>query len=114
MGSGWLVILILVMGPAILVAILWYWSDRASQKMMGAYQKTISSYREDTQAWRRESELQLADQRRMYEANVELVKGYAKLAEGMQDLIVLNTQKLTEMCVLVETRQDCPQMRKKI
>jgi hypothetical protein len=112
-GSGWIVLLILVMGPALLVAALWYWSNRSSEKAMAAYQKTIISYREDTQAWRREAEQQLSEQRRMYEANVELVKGYAKIAEGMQDLIVLNTKAMTNVCKSVEDNQYCPMVRLK-
>ncbi|MEN6439439.1 MAG: hypothetical protein ABFD97_12770 [Syntrophobacter sp.] len=89
-----------------LVLILWYLSDRN-------HQKTLKQYREDVIEHRRLYDEGLREVRRMYENNVELVKGYAKIADGFQDLVVLNTQTLTKLCDSVNSNQYCPQVRLK-
>jgi hypothetical protein len=48
----------------------------------------------------------------MYENNVELVKGYEKVAKGLQDIIVLSTQTLTRVQDSIDSNLYCPLMRK--
>ena len=84
-----------VWGPSSIVVFLWYMSDRSNQK-------ALSAYREDTLAQSKEHEKALAEVRQMYLNNVELVKGYHKIAEGLQSLIVVNTQAMTQLCVKVD------------
>lgn len=48
----------------------------------------------------------------MYENNVELVKGYEKIAEGLQDILVLSTQTMTSVKTSVDNNLFCPLMRK--
>jgi hypothetical protein len=104
-----LLILAMLISPAtvaIVVVLSWRKSDARQQALMEIYradtQKVLSSYGEHV--------AQLA---RYYENNVDLVKSWQKIADGFQSVVVLNTQTITELCVLVKTRQDCPQRRKK-
>lgn len=78
--------------PGIIV-IIWYLSDRTTQRI-------LRQYREDMVA-----------QRRMYESNVALVKDYASVAADLKDLIVLNAQALQGLKDGIETNQFCPMVR---
>jgi hypothetical protein len=102
-----------IVGPTGVVFLLWYWSDRSQARAMAAYQNTILAYREDTLGWRREIEHQIAEQRRQYDTNVELVKNYAKVADGLENLMYLNTQTITRLCDKVDGNQFCPMVRQK-
>lgn len=78
--------------PAI-VLIIWWFSDKA-------HQRTLTQYRDD-----------MASMRRMYENNAELVKDYRSLAKNLQDVVIMNTQAITQVCKDVESNQFCPQVR---
>jgi hypothetical protein len=75
--------------------LVWYLSDRR-------YSSALAQYRND-----------MVEQRRMYENNVELVKSYAQMANGLQSMIVLSTQTLTRLCDKIDGNQYCPQVRLK-
>lgn len=49
---------------------------------------------------------------KMYEDNVVLVKTTQSLALGMQDIVVLSTQTMTQVKSAVEANLYCPLMRK--
>jgi hypothetical protein len=49
---------------------------------------------------------------KMYEENVKLVIGYEKLAEGLQSIIVLSTQTMTQVKDKIDANLFCPVMRK--
>jgi hypothetical protein len=49
---------------------------------------------------------------KMYEDNVELVRDYKKMAEGFQDLIILNTQAMTNVVTSAEKNLFCPIVRR--
>lgn len=49
---------------------------------------------------------------RMYENNVALVEDYGKLADSLQDLVVLNVQAMTNLKAAVDANLFCPLMRK--
>ena len=49
----------------------------------------------------------------MYKSNVKLVEGYAKLADGLNDVITLNTAKWSEAVDKIITNQYCPLARVK-
>ncbi len=49
---------------------------------------------------------------KMYEDNVKLVVNYEKFAAGMQDILVLNTQTMTQVKERVDSNLFCPMMRK--
>lgn len=49
---------------------------------------------------------------KMYEENVKLVVSYEKVAEGLQDIIVLSTQTMTQVKDRIDANLFCPMMRK--
>lgn len=48
---------------------------------------------------------------KMYENNVTLVKDYAKLAEDLHDVVIMNTQTMTRLVDCIKTNQYCPAVR---
>ncbi len=93
---------------AVTVIVLWTWiSDgRTHAKLLAVYRKDMTDVLD---AYGKHIDLVTS----YYERNVELVKSWQTIAEGFQSTVVLNTQTLTKMCMLVETRQDCPMVRPK-
>jgi len=49
---------------------------------------------------------------KMYEENVKLVVNYEKVAEGLQDIIILSTQTMTQVKERIDANLFCPIMRK--
>lgn len=49
---------------------------------------------------------------KMYEENVKLVENYEKIAKGLQDILVLSTQTMTQVKDRVDNNLFCPLMRK--
>lgn len=49
---------------------------------------------------------------RMYENNAELVKNVSRIAENLQDIVLLNTQQMQAVRDLVSNNLYCPLMRK--
>ena len=49
----------------------------------------------------------------MYESNVVLVKDYAKLAQDLQDVVIMSTQTMTRLVDSINTNQYCPAVRLK-
>src|SRR3990172_4771221 len=49
----------------------------------------------------------------MYKNNVELVKGYEVVSRGYQDIIVFNTQIMTQVKDRVDTNMFCPWVKEK-
>ena len=91
--SGFLLTLIKDAGLPSVVLLLWWFSYRDTHGL-------LRRYRED-----------MAEQRRMYENNVELVRKYMRLAEEQQEIILLNTRGLQEVVDSIKTNQFCPLMR---
>ena len=48
----------------------------------------------------------------MYENNAELVKNVSRIAENLQDIVLLNTQQMQAVRDLVSNNLYCPLMRK--
>lgn len=90
---GSLLQLVKAFGLPGMVFIIWYAGERRNEKVLAAY-------REDTQAVAQ-----------MYKDNVELVKSYEVLSEGLHDLLVLTTRTTQQMLDAVTTNQYCPYVR---
>jgi hypothetical protein len=71
--------MILDLGPIGVVLILGYFAKQQIDK-------TLSQYRDD-----------MLEQRKMYEANVDLVKRTLSMADDLKDIIMLNTQAMTKL-----------------
>jgi hypothetical protein len=93
---------------AVTVIVLWTWiyDGRAHSRLLSVYRKDMTDV---LTAYGKHIDLVTS----YYERNVELVKSWQSVAEGFQSTVVLNTQALSKMCTLVETRQDCPMVRPK-
>ena len=114
-GASLLVDFLKAFGITGMVFIIWYFGDKTNQR-------TLQSYREDmakVQAENREEMLKIlkqyqadmADQRRMYENNAELVRQVISLATDQKDLIIMNTRGFTQLIDDVRGKQYCPMVR---
>ncbi len=88
------------------VLLLWWWSDKERER-------TLDQYRDHMETMFKRYELDIQATKQMYIDNVVLVKAYEKIANGLQDLIVLNTQTITKVCDKIEGNQYCPMVRLK-
>lgn len=75
--------------------------------------KLIETYRVDMQKVLEKYGEHVNQLASYYERNVDLVKSWQTIAEGFQSTVVLNTQKLTELCKAVEDNQYCPVVKQK-
>lgn len=89
-----------------IIFVVWYFSERS-------HEKTIMSYREDTLRQQKVFEEGLAEVRRMYEDNVELVKVYAGLASDQKDVLIMNAQGFARLSDQIGLNQFCPMVRLK-
>ena len=89
-----MIIVLIVLSPWVLMAI-------ALQAMRKDQEKRNAETRE-----RFEAVVQ------MYKDNVELVKNYERVAEGLQDILILSTQTMTQVLSSVSNNLFCPLMRK--
>ena len=78
-----------------LVIVLW-WVD---QKKV---YKILDKYKAD-----------MAEQRRMYESNVSLVKDYHSIAADLKDIVILNTRTITTLSEEIRQNEFCPMQRVK-
>ena len=53
----------------------------------------------------------MAEQRRMYESNVSLVKNYHSIASDLKDIVILNTQAMTRISEEIRQNEFCPIQR---
>ena len=80
-------------GFAGIIVVIW-WIDSKNIR------KILESYRDDTRK---------AVQR--YEDNVRLVTHYEELARDLKDVVMMNTQAMTQNYQAIKTNQYCPQVR---
>ena len=76
-----------------LIIVLW-WMDSKR------FTKILEKYKED-----------MAEQRRMYESNVSLVKDYRSIASDLKDVVILNTQTITQLSEEIRQNEFCPLQR---
>jgi hypothetical protein len=77
-------------GFAGLIFVIWYFSRNDTQKVLDQYQKDM------------------AEQRAMYQNNVILVENYKELSSDLKNIIILNTQTITEMCTMLKQSRRPP------
>lgn len=51
--------------------------------------------------------------KKMYENNVELVKGFLRISEDLHETVIMNTRELIEMKDIAKNNQICPIVREK-
>lgn len=74
----------------------------------------IEAYRADTQHALSELGENQRTTAQFYKDNVELVKGYKRMADDFSDLIVSNTAALHRIAGLVENNMNCPAVRETV
>ena len=89
-----------------IIFVVWYFSEKS-------HEKTLQSYREDTLRQQKVFQDGLAEVRRMYEDNVELVKAYANLASDQKDVLIMNAQGFAKLSDQIDRNQFCPMIRLK-
>jgi hypothetical protein len=82
-----------------------WWTDRKQLKEQHETNKTeialvLARYAQD-----------MADMRGMYESNVKLVKNYESVAGDLKEVVIMNTQAVTQLCGDIKTNQYCPNVR---
>ena len=72
----------------------------------------LQAMRKDQEKRNDESKLRFEAVVQMYKDNVELVKNYERVSEGLQDILILTTQTMTQVLSSVTNNLFCPLMRK--
>jgi len=126
LGASILIDLVKAFGITGMVFIIWYFSDKTNQRTLQAYRDdmtkvqtdnhkevtdAIASGREEMLKVLKQYQADMADQRRMYENNVELVRQVISLANDQKDLIIMNTRGFTQLIDDVRGNQFCPMVR---
>ncbi len=92
-----LVLLVVILGPWVMMGcVAWALLSRAASHDTQSVEM-IGSIREQFSVSVRTYETRHAEAVQMYKDNVELVKGYSKLAEDQAAVIHLNTQAMTRL-----------------
>ncbi len=89
-----------------IIFVVWYFSEKN-------HDRTLQAYREDTLRQQKVFQEGLAEVRRMYEDNVELVKTYANLASDQKDVLIMNAQGFAKLSDQIGLNQFCPMVRLK-
>ena len=76
-----------------LILLLWWLDNRRIWAVMDQYKNDM------------------AEQRKMYEANVSLCRDFASIAKDLRDIVTLNIQKMTEVDDAIRQNQFCPLVR---
>jgi hypothetical protein len=87
------------------VLIIVWWTDRKQLREQNDQHKkdinaVLDRYKED-----------MVEQRKMYDGNVKLVKAYETVSSDLKEVVMMNTQAVTQLCVDVQTNQFCPNVR---
>lgn len=80
-------------GTVGLIIYLWWADNRRIWKVMDQYKADM------------------AEQRKMYEANASLCRDFASVTKDLRDIVTLNVQKMTEVDDAVRQNQFCPLVR---
>ena len=76
-----------------LIVVLWWFDQKKIWKVLEQYKADMG------------------EQRNMYKSNVKLVESYQGLAQDLKDVVMMNTQAMTQNYSAIKTNQYCPQVR---
>ena len=77
------------------VLVMWYLSDRRTERLLRQYENDMR------------------EQRQMYIDSVKLVKQYASLSDDLKDIVIMNTQAWQQAQDAIAGNQFCPGVRLK-
>jgi hypothetical protein len=86
-----------------IILVFWYVSNRGYQRTSEQNQRNMERYHDD-----------VIEMKQMYENNVRLVEKYVTLSGDLKDVLILNTQALTEVCTDIRNNVFCPMTREKM
>ena len=92
-------------GPLGLVVLLWWLGERRISALIETHRKEISDVQDQ---YGRD----MAEQRKMYEANVSLCRDFSSVASDLREIVIMNIEKLTRVEETVRQNQFCPLVRK--
>ena len=102
-------------GPIGLIVLIWYFDMRALRKQSEEHRREIreqqEKHREQVAGILAAYKDDMAEIRRMYENNVKLVEGYEGLAIDLKDIVILNTQQMTQLSDEIRQNEYCPMRR---
>ena len=81
------------------------------QQLRSDMSNALETYRSDTLSIVRELGQNQLSTAQFYKDNVELVRGYKRIADDLSDLIVSNVSALQRIAGLVESNMQCPVAR---
>ena len=76
-----------------LVIVLWWMDSKRFTRILDRYKTDM------------------AEIRRMYESNVSLVKDYDSVASDLKDVVIVNTQAMTNLSEEIRQNECCPMQR---
>lgn len=99
-------------GPALVIIAVLVMTHISTTRMEKAQQHfredmytMLDAYRKDTQSIVREVGKEHAEAVRFYNDNVELVRGYERLSDSSQSIIINNTRALERLTTIIEARK---------
>ncbi|SBW07204.1 conserved hypothetical protein [uncultured Desulfovibrio sp.] len=99
-------------GPACVLMTVLVLDHKRSARMELAQERfrenvnvVLEAYRADTSSMLHEIGKEHAEVVNFYNDNVELVRGYNRMADAMQTLVVNNTRALERLVTIIETRE---------
>ncbi|NDY56322.1 hypothetical protein G3N56_06140 [Desulfovibrio sulfodismutans] len=98
-------------GLVCLVICFWWLNERKRTENERKRQEALSQYREDMHKVLKAYGDDLKAVAAFYRDNVKLVESYEKIADSLQDTVVLNTQVMQKLTDAVCTNQFCPATR---
>jgi hypothetical protein len=87
------------------ILIVVWWTDRRQiREQYEVHKKEMTGVLE-------RYKIDMVDQRKMYDSNVRLVDSYASVSRDLKEVVIMNTQAMTQLCVDINTNQFCPRVR---
>lgn len=86
------------------ILIIWHFDGKRLEKTQAQHRTEMAEILDRYQR-------DMAEMRRMYENNVQLVKNYEKLASDLHDVVIVNTRAFSHLAEDIEKNQYCPMVR---
>lgn len=109
LGPWGLLLFVLTTNLAVPLAVLVMWFVNARRQ-----DALIERYRDDMLRSLNEHGEALETMSRYYRDNVDLVRSWERIANGLQDVVLLNTQAMQRMSDRVDNNLWCPVVRDKV
>lgn len=89
-----------------IIFVIWWFSSKDQEKI-------IRQYRDDTKRMQETAASALAEMRKLYDNNVDLVRRYIDLSGDLKEVVIMNTQAWQRCHDAINGNQFCPNVRLK-